>query len=88
MARSEQLAGTALQFMGTRLREFPDGYEARVVHEPRAGRQHWVLLNPLKWVEQEMVREGWVPVDAQEVERMERERKAQRRAQRKARRIT
>jgi hypothetical protein len=48
--------------IGPILREFPEGYEARWVREPRAGWQHWVLLGAVDWVDAEMRRLGFVRV--------------------------
>lgn len=43
---------SALSRVGPLLREFPDGYEARVVREGAPGHAHdqlWILLNPAGW---------------------------------------
>ena len=51
--------------IGPLLREFPDGFEARVVNEQRAGKQHWIFLRPFSWVESELAQHGITPVAAQ-----------------------
>jgi len=43
------VANDAVTRIGPRLREFEGGYEARIVDEPRAGRQHWILRYPDHW---------------------------------------
>lgn len=41
------------------IRPFTEGYEARLVTEHDGIRRHWVLLHPMKWVEDGLVASGF-----------------------------
>ncbi len=49
-----------IEHIGNLVREFPEGYEARLVWEPSNQICHWILLNPVTWVEAYLEKQGYI----------------------------